>query len=153
MVFTCLQLKSLKTLWEKEKLLVTSNFSFFLSVFYSLGGLSGIFIKFKIVICKLFQFGRVLNLSFGKGLNDCFEPLNSIRIPYFIVACCCQWGMCLICSKILTLNFGVFLYPNKRSLGGILESQCSSVCPSITKSCPGHNFKSIKASNFVIIQV
>ena len=26
------------------------------------------FIKFVIVVCKLFQFGRVLNLSFGKGL-------------------------------------------------------------------------------------
>ena len=32
----------LKTLWEKEKLLVTSNFSFSSSVFYPLGGLSAI---------------------------------------------------------------------------------------------------------------
>ena len=49
----------LKTLWEKEKLLVTSNFSFSHSVFYPFGELSTIFIKFEIVICKLFQFGRV----------------------------------------------------------------------------------------------
>ena len=35
----------LKTLWEKEKFL--------------LGELPPIFIKFKIVVCKLFQFGRV----------------------------------------------------------------------------------------------
>ena len=38
--------------------------------------------------------------------------------------------------------------------GGILESPCPSVCPSVSlsacvmKSCLGHNFKSIKASNF-----
>ena len=49
----------LKTLWEKEKLLVTSNFSFSHSVFYPFGELSAIFIKFEIVVCKLFQFGRV----------------------------------------------------------------------------------------------
>ena len=48
----------LKTLWEKEKLLVMSN-SPFLSVFYPFGELSAIFIKFKIVFCKLFHFGRV----------------------------------------------------------------------------------------------
>ena len=46
----------LKTLWEKEKLLVTSNFSFCHSVFYSLEELSSVFIKFEIVVCKLFQF-------------------------------------------------------------------------------------------------
>ena len=60
----------LKTLWEKEKLLVTSNFSFSHSVFYPFGELSAIFIKLKIVICKLFQFWRVWNLSFRKGLKS-----------------------------------------------------------------------------------
>ena len=59
----------LKTLWEKEKLLMTSNFSFSHIVFHPLGELSAIFIKFKIVVCKHFQFGRVYNLSFGKGLS------------------------------------------------------------------------------------
>ena len=49
----------LKTLWEKEKLLATSNFSFSHSVFYTLRKLSAILIKFEIVVCKLFQFGRV----------------------------------------------------------------------------------------------
>ena len=48
----------LKTLWEKEKLLVTSNFSFTPSVFYPFRELSAIF-KFKIVVCTLFQFGPV----------------------------------------------------------------------------------------------
>ena len=48
----------LKTLWEKEKLLVQSNF-FSHSVFYPFGNFSAIFIKFKIVSCNLFQSGRV----------------------------------------------------------------------------------------------
>ena len=48
----------LKTQWEKEKLLVTSNFSFSHGVFYPFGELSAIFIKYEIVICKLFQFER-----------------------------------------------------------------------------------------------
>ena len=45
----------LKTPWEKEKLLLTNNFSFFLSV----GELSPILFKFKIVVCKHFEFRRV----------------------------------------------------------------------------------------------
>ena len=49
----------LKTLREKKKLLITSNFSFSHSVFYLDGELSAIFLKFKIVVFKLFQFGRV----------------------------------------------------------------------------------------------
>ena len=49
----------LKTLWEMEKLLVTTNFSFSHSVFYPFGELSSIFTKFDFVVCKLFQFGRV----------------------------------------------------------------------------------------------
>ena len=59
----------LKTLWEKEKLLETSNFSFSHSVFYPFGKLSAIFINFQIVVCKLFEFGRIYNFSFGKGLK------------------------------------------------------------------------------------
>ena len=49
----------LKTVWEKEILLIMSNFSFFHSVFYLFGDISAIFIRFEIVICNLFQFGRV----------------------------------------------------------------------------------------------
>ena len=40
-----------KTLWKKEKLLVTSNFSFYHSVFSLFAITSAIFIKFEIVIC------------------------------------------------------------------------------------------------------
>ena len=61
----------LKTLQENEKLLITSNFSFSHSVacykhfsfshsvLYLIEELSVIFIRFEIVVCKLFQFGRV----------------------------------------------------------------------------------------------
>ena len=58
--FSCVcSISLLKTLWEKEKLLVTSNFSFSHSVLHSFRGLSAIFLEFKFVVCKLFQFGRV----------------------------------------------------------------------------------------------
>ena len=50
-----------KTLWEKEKLLITSSFSFSQCLLPFV-----IFAKFEIVVCKLFQFGRLKNLSFGK---------------------------------------------------------------------------------------
>ena len=63
-------IKILKTLWEKEKLLIKSNFSFSHSVFYPFGELLAIFIKLVSVICKLFWFGPVQNLSFGKGSEE-----------------------------------------------------------------------------------
>ena len=50
----------LKTLWEKKKLLVTSNFSVSYSVFYPVGELSANGIKIRIVICKVFQFWKLL---------------------------------------------------------------------------------------------
>ena len=59
----------LKKMWEKWKLLITSNFSFSHNVFYPFGRLSAIFIKFKVVVCKFFQFRGVQNLSFEKGLR------------------------------------------------------------------------------------
>ena len=59
LVLMCLQYKSLENAVEMEKLLVTSNFSFSHSGFYPFGKHSGILIKFKIVICELFQFRKV----------------------------------------------------------------------------------------------
>ena len=68
---TCrLKTSRLKTLWEKEKLLITSNFSFSHSVSYLFRGPSAIFIKFENVVCKLSWFGTVQNLLFGKGLIE-----------------------------------------------------------------------------------
>ena len=57
-----------------EKLLVTSNFSFSQSVFYPFQGLSTVFVKFKIVVCKYFEFGKVYNSLFGKGLINQLFP-------------------------------------------------------------------------------
>ena len=59
LVFMCLQYKSFWKHWEKEKLLVTSNFSFSHSVFYLSGELPDVFINFKIVDCKFFELGSV----------------------------------------------------------------------------------------------
>ena len=56
-----------KTLWEKEKLLVTSNFFFSHGVFYPFGKLSAIFINFEIVVCKLFQFEKFVVWERVKG--------------------------------------------------------------------------------------
>ena len=50
---------ALKTLRKKEKLLIMSNFSFSHSVFYPFEEVSVIVIKSEIVVCKLFQFGRL----------------------------------------------------------------------------------------------
>ena len=60
----------LKTLWEKKKFLVTSNFSFSNSVFYMFEEPLFIFIKHEIVICKLFQFGRVWNFFVWDRVNE-----------------------------------------------------------------------------------
>ena len=70
-----------KSLLEKEKLLVTSNFSFSYSVFYPFEDLSPIFIEYEIVVCKLIQFGRVSNLSFGKGLTRIMAFFQLIFYP------------------------------------------------------------------------
>ena len=52
----------------KGEIARNDNFSFSHSVFYPFRELSAIFIKFENVVCNLFQFGTVQNLSFGKGL-------------------------------------------------------------------------------------
>ena len=62
----------LKTLWKKDKLLIKSNLSFSHSVFYPFGKLSATFIKFKIVICKLFQFGKSLKFVFWERVKFIF---------------------------------------------------------------------------------
>ena len=63
----------LKTLWEKEKLLVRSNFSFSHSVFYPFGELSSNTIKFKIIVCKLFQFGSLQNIVVWERVRTVFS--------------------------------------------------------------------------------
>ena len=91
-----------KTLWEKEKLLVMSNFSFFHRVFYPFGELSAIFIKFEIVICKLSQFGSLKfvvwervkrTLSFSSNLK--LSSANSLGLEASNI-CCLGKGSLLI---------------------------------------------------------
>ena len=60
----------LKTLWEKEKLLATSNFSFSNSVFYTFGELYTIFIKFKLSSAKSFSFEESKICCLGKGQRN-----------------------------------------------------------------------------------
>ena len=81
-----------KTLWEKEKLLATSNF-FSHSVFYAFGKLSAIITIFKVVVCKLFQCGRVSNLSFGKGLTKLSNVTGDVGL-----------GMGLVSDTLLTIT-------------------------------------------------
>ena len=74
----------LKTLWEKEKFSsrAISPFPAVFSTFFR--EVSSIFIELKIVVCKLFQFGRVKKMSFGKGLNtkrkNRFNKFNEKKI-------------------------------------------------------------------------
>ena len=61
----CLQYKSLKTQWEKVKLLITSNFYFFRSVFHPFGKLSTIYMKSKIAKSSGLEESKICCL--GKG--------------------------------------------------------------------------------------
>ena len=49
----------LEILREKEKLLVTKQFPFSHSIIYPFGHLHAFIIKFKTVVCKVFEFGPV----------------------------------------------------------------------------------------------
>ena len=58
----------LKTLWEKEKLLITSNFSFSHSVFYPFRELSSIFCQIQNCRLQLFSVWKSLKICcLGKG--------------------------------------------------------------------------------------
>ena len=66
--------------WENDKLLIMGNLSFSQSVIYCFGEFSTLLIKFETLVCKLFQFGRVLNLrkrAFKNMLEEkmLFDPL------------------------------------------------------------------------------
>ena len=102
-------MSTVQILWKhcgKKKSLTTSNFSFSHSVLYLFRELSIIFIKFEIVICNLFQFRRVYNLSFWKGLivpffqiylvPECF--LRSPLFQVFLLPQCIQHGSFVVVS-------------------------------------------------------
>ena len=66
----CLQYKSFENTMEKGEIACNEQFLLFPQcVFYQFEELSSILIKFEIVVCNLFQFGRVESFSFGKGLR------------------------------------------------------------------------------------
>ena len=87
----------LKILWEKEKLLVTSNFSFSNSVFFPFGELSVTFITVKIVVCKSLLVGMSLKFVVWERvkpfpnkawfLSDC---ITSLLIGWL------YWGLSLL---------------------------------------------------------
>ena len=72
----------LKTLWEKEKLLVTSNFSFDHSVFYLFRELSTIFIKFDIFVCIFFQVWKSLKFVVQERV-ECVMHLCNLFIGIY----------------------------------------------------------------------
>ena len=76
----------------KEELACNEQFLLFPQCYLPFGKLpvSAIFIKFKIVVCKCFQFGRVQNLLFGKGLKGI--PDHTGLISQF---CRCCFNFCI----------------------------------------------------------
>ena len=59
LVFTCLQYKPFENTVEKGEIARNEQFLLFPKCFLPVGWLSAIFVKFEIVVCKLFQFGRL----------------------------------------------------------------------------------------------
>ena len=57
--FTCLQYKSFENTAGKGEIACNEQFLLSHGVFYPFEQLSSIFIKFEIVVCRLFQFGTV----------------------------------------------------------------------------------------------
>ena len=91
---TCLQFKSLmKILWEKEKLLTTTNFSFPYSVFYHFGELTVIFIKLKTKLSSANSFSL-------EGSNICHLEKGWIsyytHFSYFCSYCYFTFAVILI---------------------------------------------------------
>ena len=105
--------------WEKEKFLITNNFSFSHTVFYPFGLLSAIFVKFEIVVCKLFQFGRVKNLSSGNGLTFHLLLLNHKRLSIFTSQyLLCHVFLCPCMNRLGAYRFGL----------SVSSSACLFVC-------------------------
>ena len=65
----CLQYESFENTVGKGKIACNEQFLRFQQCFLPLWRTFHYFIEFEIVVCKLFQFGRAKNLSFGKELT------------------------------------------------------------------------------------
>ena len=75
--FTCLQYKSFENTVRKGEIARNEQFLLLPLCFFP-----AIFIKILIVARKLFQFGRVLNLLFGKGLTTKEKIVHLCMIDY-----------------------------------------------------------------------
>ena len=78
-------LKSFENTGWKGEIARNEKFLHFPRCFLSFWRISAIFIKFKIVISKLAQFGRVWKLSFGKGLNFSDDKLKVADMRKFLM--------------------------------------------------------------------
>ena len=104
----CLQHKSFENTVTKEGIACYEQFLLLPLCFYLFGEFSAIFIKLKIVICKLYEFQRVLNLLFGKELMT-FINLGAVERKLY--QCWCEkarkhLGRCTDC-------YAFNLFPNK----------------------------------------
>ena len=102
----------LKTLWEKEKLLVTSNFSFSRSVFYPFWRTFCHFVlNLKLSSPDSFSLDQSQNLSFGKGLKCCARLMSrslrtlQIKISLYIKG-----------SLIFDLHYPIYATKKKESV-------------------------------------
>ena len=79
---TCLQYGSFENTFGTGEIAHDEQFLRFQQCFfYPLGEFSAIFIEFKTVLCKPFQFGGVQNLLFGKGLiGECNTILSAYTL-------------------------------------------------------------------------
>ena len=128
----------LKTLWEKEKLVVPSNFSFSHRVFIPLGELSAIFHQVKncdlqtlsvwkslrIVVWERFNLDKAKILSFGEGLTN-FLRTRTFRPALFLTPWI-NFGPWIICCPLhYSGSFHNFLVP----FGFFFFAHCSIFCP------------------------
>ena len=97
--FLCVYSTSLlKTLQEKEELLVTSNFSFSHRIFYSFGELSAIFIKLKICCSQTLSVWKSLNFAI-------WEKVRLVQIAvYQHFPLFPHWFRTFSCSRSLSIR-------------------------------------------------
>ena len=103
----------LKTLQEKGKLHVTSNFSFSHSVFYLFGDLTAIFVKLEIVFCKL-SVWKSLKLVIWERVNSHISVVvcSCFEFGTFLEWCIRKWVK-LSSNDYRSMNFT--LSNNKRN--------------------------------------
>ena len=85
LVFICLHCKSFENNVGKGESACNKQFLLSPQCFEQVWRIPAIFIKFEIVVCSFFQFGRVLNLSFGKGLSRLYPFLTVEATIFFFM--------------------------------------------------------------------